>query len=241
VRATWTVVLPVKPFQQAKTRLAPWPGTPRASLAHAFFRDTLDAVLTTPGVARVLVVTDDPLATREATSLGALTLVDRPREGLNAAIYRAAAHAHTLAPHQPTAVLTADLPALRTTELQRVLATAADHARSFLADHTRHGTTLLAATRPLLLRPSFEGNSSRNHRLAGAREITGLDVPTVKLDVDTPEDLCRAWRLGVGDHTSALLSPTVEPSAAAHRGVLPSTSPRTASSSTTVCSNDPTL
>lgn len=241
VRATWTVVLPVKPFRQAKTRLAPWPGAPRANLAHAFFRDTLAAVLGTPGVARVLVVTDDPQATREATSLGAVTIVDRPRQGLNAAIRRAATHAHTLTPHHPTAVLTADLPALRSTELQSVLASAAVHARSFLADHTRQGTTFLAAARPLLLLPSFEGNSSRNHRLSGAREITGLDVPTVKLDVDTPEDLCRAWHLGVGDHTSALLSPTVEPSVAAHRGVSPFKSPRTASSFTQACSNDPAL
>lgn len=202
MNAYWTLVLPVKRFDKAKTRLSVKDSAARADLAHAFFRDTLEAVLKTTGVGQVIVVTDDPRAGREAAETGVLAVPDQPRKGLNAAINRAAARARRSAPQQPIAVLTADLPSLRPEELQMVLGRAAEHATSFLADHTGHGTTLLAAARPRLLVPFFEGNSSRNHRLGGAQEIIDIAAPTVRLDVDTVEELEMAQRLGVGPHTS---------------------------------------
>ncbi|WP_405878269.1 hypothetical protein OG762_06125 [Streptomyces sp. NBC_01136] len=74
-------------------------------------------------------------------------------------------------------------------------------------DHTGRGTTLLAAARPQWLGPSFEEHSRLRHRLGGAHDITGLDVPSVQLDVDTPDDLRLALRLGMGRHTRAVLAP----------------------------------
>jgi 2-phospho-L-lactate guanylyltransferase len=200
------VVLPVKPFHQAKSRLVSRHGTSRQVFAHAFFRDTLEAVLETIVVGRILVVTDDQQAASEAEFLGAVTVSDQPRSGLNAAVRRAARRAHALAGKAPIAVLTADLPALRSTELGHVLASAAEHDQAFLADHTGQGTTLLAAAHPQWLNPSFEGNSAHRHRLGGAYEITGLDVPSVRLDVDTHDDLRVARQLGVGRYTQDALA-----------------------------------
>ncbi|MGI5509174.1 2-phospho-L-lactate guanylyltransferase [Streptomyces sp. CA-106131] len=213
-------MLPVKPFTQAKSRLTAWRGASRTQLAHAFFRDTLEAVLETTGIGRVLVVTGDDQAAAEARCIGAVTVPDHPPAGLNAAISTAAAHAHAVGARGPIAVLTCDLPALRSAELVQVLASAGEHPRAVLADHTGQGTTLLAAARPQWLAPSFEGHSRHRHRLGGAHDITGVDVSSVQLDVDTPDDLRLAVRLGVGQHTRAVLAPAPGPS----RSLPPSSS-----------------
>ncbi|MGW3853076.1 2-phospho-L-lactate guanylyltransferase, partial [Streptomyces fagopyri] len=165
------------------------------------------AVLRTTGVARVLVVTDDERAVAEARSTGAVPVPDQQAAGLNTAIRTAVRHAHSLGGRSPVAVLTTDLPALRSGELATVLDSAAGHRRAFLADHTGRGTTFLAAARPRWLAPAFEGDSRNRHRLSGAYEITGLKVPSVRLDVDTADDLRIARSLGVGRHTRAALGP----------------------------------
>ncbi|MFF2999883.1 2-phospho-L-lactate guanylyltransferase [Streptomyces sp. NPDC057950] len=213
----WTVVLPVKPFARAKSRLTAGPGVSREALAHAFFRDTLEAVLGTTGVARVLVVTDDGRAAAEARSAGALPVPDQRVAGLNTAIRTAVRHVRSLPGGGPIAVLTTDLPALRSGELATVLDCAAGHRRAFLADHTGRGTTFLAAARPRWLAPAFEGDSRDRHRLGGAHEITGPKVPGVRLDVDTAEDLRIARRLGVGRHTRAALGPAPPTTHSPHR------------------------
>ncbi|MGW4676415.1 2-phospho-L-lactate guanylyltransferase [Streptomyces sp. NPDC004324] len=213
----WTVVLPVKPFARAKSRLATGPALSRETLARAFFRDTLEAALGTTGVARVLVVTDDGRAASDARSAGALTVPDRSAAGLNAAIRTAARHARAVTGNGPIAVLTTDLPALRPRELATVLDSAAEHRRAFLADHTGRGTTFLAAARPRWLAPAFEGDSRDRHLLGGAHEITGPDVPGVRLDVDTVDDLRIALRLGVGRHTRAALGPAPPTTHSPHR------------------------
>ncbi|MEE4544648.1 2-phospho-L-lactate guanylyltransferase [Streptomyces sp. V4-01] len=202
----WTVVLPVKPFAVGKSRLALWAGTRRAALAGAFYADTLDAVLAAATVGLVVVVTDEPLAAARAAASGALPLADRPRSGLNAAALHGASYARALAPAAPVAVLAADLPALRPAELDRVLTSAARHPRAFLADHTGRGTTVLTAAAGQPLRPAFEGPSQRNHRLGGAQELAGVHAPSVRLDVDTVDDLRLAEQLGLGPHTDRALS-----------------------------------
>ncbi|MFF3564609.1 2-phospho-L-lactate guanylyltransferase [Streptomyces sp. NPDC002574] len=204
----WTLVLPVKPFTQAKSRLATRHGIRRSDLARAFFEDTLGAVRTTTGVGSVLVVTADRQAAAIARSAGALTVPDEPQAGLNAAIRTAVRHAQHMGADGPIAVLTCDLPALRGAELAEVLDAAAGHARAFLADHTRRGTTLLAAAHPRWLEPSFEGGSRDRHLAAGAFEITDPQVPGARLDVDTLDDLRRARQLGLGRHTRAVLGQT---------------------------------
>jgi len=54
----WTVLVPVKRLQLAKSRL-PLPATTRAALMAAMAADTVAAALAAPGVARVAVVTGE--------------------------------------------------------------------------------------------------------------------------------------------------------------------------------------
>ncbi|PJN21289.1 2-phospho-L-lactate guanylyltransferase [Kitasatospora sp. CB02891] len=203
-RLGWTLVVPVKPLAEAKSRLAAL-GALRPRLALAFALDTVAAALACPTVERVLVVGRDPRATGALRALGATVLDDEPGDGLNPALSHGSGAAHRLHPHSPVATLSADLPALRPAELARVLAAALPHGRAFLADTPGTGTVLLAGPPGVPLRPAFGPGSRRRHAAGGAAELRLPDVPSVRRDVDTPEDLADALRLGLGPATGALL------------------------------------
>ncbi|WP_424211591.1 2-phospho-L-lactate guanylyltransferase [Streptomyces sp. BI20] len=197
------MVVPLKRLEAAKSRLAPAVGGRRSEWALAFARDTVAAVAACPSVLDVAVVTDDPRARRALRALGARILPDPPGDGgLNAALAHGADRVRALRPGARVATLNADLPALRPAELQRVLDNAELFPRAFLADAAGIGTTLLSAAPDEELRPSFGGASRARHIASGAREITLADVPSVRRDVDTWEDLTAARRLGLGPHTS---------------------------------------
>jgi 2-phospho-L-lactate guanylyltransferase len=202
-RPGWWLVMPVKPLEQAKTRLAAFAGAHRPRLALAFALDTAAAALAAPGVAGLLAVTRDAEAGALLAALGAVVVADEPGTGLNAALAHGAARAAGLAPHAPVASLSADLPALRPDELARVLAAARPLGRAFLADAPGLGTTLLACPPGGVLRPAFGPGSRVRHAAGGARELLLDRVASVRRDVDTGADLQEALALGVGPHTAA--------------------------------------
>ncbi|WP_261675675.1 2-phospho-L-lactate guanylyltransferase [Streptomyces lusitanus] len=200
----WTLVVPLKPLPQAKSRLADTADDGlRPGLALAFAQDTVAAALGCPAVRDVVVVTNDALAARELAALGAGTVPDLPRAGLNAALVHGATVVGAARRAASVAALNADLPALRPAELARVLDAAARFPRSFLADSAGLGTTLLAASRGRELRPQFGVGSRALHRASGAVELTLDAVDSVRQDVDTGRDLRAALALGVGPRTAA--------------------------------------
>ncbi|MDG4859393.1 2-phospho-L-lactate guanylyltransferase [Streptomyces sp. T-3] len=203
VLPAWTLVIPLKPLVRAKSRLADAAGDAlRPSLALAFAQDTVAAAVACAGVRDVVVVTDDALAGRELAALGARIVRDEPSEGLNAALAHGARAARVIRPSSAVAALNADLPALRPTELQRVLDYASAFPRAFLPDAAGIGTTLLSAGPGISLAPAFEGLSRARHGASGAVEIPLSDVPGVRQDVDTWDDLEAALALGVGPRTA---------------------------------------
>ncbi|MER8187472.1 2-phospho-L-lactate guanylyltransferase [Kitasatospora sp. NPDC094015] len=208
----WSLVLPVKPLELAKSRLAPFAGARRPELALAFALDTVTAALACPPVARLLVVTGDALVAERVRALGALVVADEPvgrRGGLNPALAHGAARALQHAPRAPVATLSADLPALRPAELALVLAAVPAGRRAFLADTPGTGTTLLACPPGLPLGPAFGPGSRDRHAARGARELPLAGVPSVRRDVDTAADLLEALALGVGAHTAAVAATLV--------------------------------
>jgi 2-phospho-L-lactate/phosphoenolpyruvate guanylyltransferase len=82
-RFTWTVLLPVKVLARAKSRLAVLAGDRRRDLALALASDTVTAVLACPEVARVVVVTSDPVAGPLLAALGAVVVADEPADRLH--------------------------------------------------------------------------------------------------------------------------------------------------------------
>ncbi|KDN76312.1 2-phospho-L-lactate guanylyltransferase [Streptomyces olindensis] len=200
----WTLVVPLKPLAQAKSRLADTADDGlRPDLALAFAQDTVAAALACPAVRDVAVVTDDARAGRELAALGAAIIPDEPGGGLNAALAHGTGVIRSARPGSPVAALNADLPALRPQELSWVLDSAAEFPRAFLPDAAGIGTTLLAAAPGLELRPAFGTDSRARHRTSGAVELSLTAVDSVRQDVDTGDDLRSALALGVGPHTAA--------------------------------------
>jgi 2-phospho-L-lactate guanylyltransferase len=200
----WTLVIPVKPLVRAKSRLSDTAGDAvRPGLALAFAQDTVAAAASCARVADVVVVTDDAQAGRELAALGARIVPDAPAAGLNAALAHAAAVVRARHQDAALAALNADLPALRSGELARVLTAAGEFPRAFLPDAHGIGTTLLTAAPGTALRPAFGGASRGRHAASGARELTLTGVDSVRLDVDTGDDLRTALALGVGPRTAA--------------------------------------
>ncbi|TDD95608.1 2-phospho-L-lactate guanylyltransferase [Jiangella asiatica] len=202
----WSIVVPVKRPELAKTRLADAVGELRPEFARAFAADTVAAALACASVAGVIVVTDDDTAAAEARGLGADVVADAPDAGLNAALRHGAETVRSRRADAPVAALSADLAALRSAELERVLTAAALEHASFVADAAGIGTTLYAAGSGTAFDPRFGGRSRAAHRLAGAVELDLDGVPSVRRDIDTAVDLWDADRLGLGPRTAALLA-----------------------------------
>ena len=195
------VIVPVKPPAFAKSRLGGLGDGVRRSLAAAFAADTVDAALRADLVGLVLAVTDDHWLADELRALGAEVIPDGAVDDLNASLVQAAAELTRRRPELSPTALCADLPALRPHELDRALASVTGEA-AFAADATGAGTTLLTATSQELFRPAFGHGSRERHRAAGVVEIDVDGIDSVRRDVDTPDDLASALRLGIGPRTS---------------------------------------
>jgi 2-phospho-L-lactate guanylyltransferase len=227
-RFSWTVLLPVKVLARAKSRLAVLAGDRRHELALALASDTVSAVVGCPEVARVIVVSSDPVAGPRLAALGAHIIpeaighpselwrelsaesADGSQHALNAALLRGAAVAARRWPGTGLAALTADLPALRPAELATALR-AAGHGlpdagfgpgAAFVPDAAGVGTTLYAVPPGGEFRPMFGGASRARHAAAGAAELTLDGIAGLRQDVDTPDDLRAAVALGVGPRTA---------------------------------------
>ena len=227
-RFSWTVLLPVKVLARAKSRLAVLAGDRRHELALALASDTVSAVLACPEVARVIVVTSDPVAGPRLAALGAHIIPDaigNPAElsrelsadsaggsqhALNAALLRGAAVAVRRWPGTGLAALTADLPALRPADLATALRATAQRipdaglapGAAFVPDAAGVGTTLYAVPPGGEFRPMFGGASRARHAAAGAAELALDGIAGLRQDVDTPDDLRAAVALGVGPRTA---------------------------------------
>jgi len=198
----FAVLVPVKPPAFAKSRLADLGDDTRRELAAAFAVDTISAALASPGVDRVLVVTDDVALARGLSDLGVDVIPDGTTDDLNETLRLAAAEMHRRDPALRLVALCADLPALRPEELAAALAAAPREGMAFVADAEGEGTTAVVASGPDTFRPRFGPASRRSHLAAGAHEIVGIDVPTLRRDVDDRADLAKAVALGVGSRTS---------------------------------------
>jgi 2-phospho-L-lactate guanylyltransferase len=206
------LIIAVKRLAAAKTRLAPvFSAQTREAVVLAMLADTLTAAARVRSLRRITVITPDDAAAAAASDLGADVLSDPTPDGhpdpLNNAI--AAAERMVAESVSNIVVLHGDLPALQTQELSEAIAAARLHQRSFVADRLGTGTAALCAF-GTALEPRFGPDSSARHRLTGAIELTGA-WPGLRCDIDTPEDLAVARRLGVGPATARALA------AGAHR------------------------
>jgi len=197
----WSLIVPVKRLEVAKTRLAV-DVEARADLAIAMAYDTVSVALTCEEVAEVVVVTDDERANRMLAGVGARVIPDVPDAGLNAALHHGAASASA----RWLAAVSSDLPALRPDDLARVLRAAAGHRQAVVADIQGAGTTVYTATELAEFVPSYGAESHSAHLRNGAIDLTSVASESVRRDVDTLEALRGAVALGVGPATEKALA-----------------------------------
>jgi 2-phospho-L-lactate guanylyltransferase len=201
------VIVAVKRLTAAKTRLAPIFSAPtRENVVLAMLVDTLAAASRVSSVRRITVVTPDDVAAAAASELGAEVLADPTPHGHPDPLNNAIAAAERVVSESVSniVVLQGDLPALQPQELAEAIAAARRYERSFVADRLGTGTAALCAF-GTTLDPRFGPDSSARHRHSGAIELTGA-WPGLRCDIDTPDDLTVARRLGMGPVTTRAIA-----------------------------------
>ncbi len=195
-------ILPIKSLPEAKRRLMEElsPG-PRRALVEAMFSDVLVALRRAGRIDDVVVVSSDRDAQEIAGGYGA-GLLDDDQLGHSEAASLAIATAIESGVDR-VVLVPGDCPLLDPGELDALLArSTAPPSVLIVPDRHGTGTNALVLEPPNSLTPAFGPGSCERHvssaRLAGtAHEI--VEVASLGLDVDTPEDLSEL--IAVLEHT----------------------------------------
>ena len=218
-------VLPVKSFARAKQRIAgAVAGPDRRILAEAMVEDVLAALAAVDGLHGVVVVTAEIRAHALALEAGASVVPD-PREAGQSFAAGVGIEAAVADGADRVLLVPGDCPALDPGEVGALLAGGTAVRQPgvvIVADRHGSGTNALLLSPPRAIEPSFGDGSLARHaargRAAGAA-VRIAEVPSLNLDVDTPEDLdalrsALASRDGGAARTRALLA-RLQPRAAA--------------------------
>ena len=194
---TWSLVIPVKVLAQAKSRLTGLAGQRRSDFALAMAADTLAAAVQRgqrrrrPGRHRRPGCQRHRVPPRRGRARG-----HARRRAQRGARARCRLLGGDRWPDRGRAGLAGDLPAVKPAELTAALAAAAPLGTAFVPDADGTGTTLYAAAPGAQFSPRFGPASRDRHLATGAVEI-GIDLPGLRRDVDTIEDL----RAAIEDRT----------------------------------------
>lgn len=217
----WTIVIPVKILERAKSRLASsFSPTDRRTLVVAMATDVITACRDTPGVGHIRVVGTDPEIAQVAADLGAEFVADPTGAPTRSGDHPAGAHVVTEDPlntalgramsgvRGPIGVVAADLPELNSRLLTGILDRASRHQHSIVADHRGHGTTMAFWTGSADRVSHFGAGSADRFRHLGDAVAIAADSTNwaaAARDVDTPEDVADLVGRRVGSATEHAL------------------------------------
>ncbi|MFN8453190.1 MAG: 2-phospho-L-lactate guanylyltransferase [Anaerolineae bacterium] len=182
-------VIPAKPFQQAKTRLAAVLSlAERANLSRHLLQRTIHLA---GQVGEVVVISRDAAVRRVAKEAGAWALVEMGA-GLNGAVQQASEWVLAQG-GQRMLVLPGDLPLVQLADIQAMVALGQSSPALVIAPcQRRDGTNALFLNPPDLIPFAFGPGSFAQHQQAGwARGVIPIiyDSATLALDLDLPGDL----------------------------------------------------
>lgn len=183
-------ILPVKSFSAAKQRLSDVLGAgSRQALAQAMFSDVLGSLRRVPGIDEIAVVTGDKTAESAASGDRVRVLEDTEQAGQSKAALIGIRYA-LAAGYERVLLVPGDTPLLNPGELAGLIA--GTRAVVIVPDRHGSGTNALVLSPPDAIEPSFGPGSFARH--VAAAESAGVPhrveaVPTLALDVDTPDDL----------------------------------------------------
>ena len=186
-------IVPVKHLSKGKTRLASRLERQHLEqLSIAMLKDIISALLATPSVERVAVVTPDSSVAECATAAGAITLL-RDDPGLNESID--AAQRELTEPDESSLVILGDVAGALPDELERLYQALTGHdasAQVALAPSRDGGTAAMLRAPAFAIPSRFGPESARLHREAAKdagvpyREV---ELPSLSIDLDRPEDV----------------------------------------------------
>ena len=187
-------ILPVKSFGAAKQRLAgALGGGSRQALAQAMCSDVLTALRRARRVDAVAVVTADRAAETAAIAQRIPVVPDTEQAGQSPAAMAGIRHAHA-AGFERALLVPGDTPLLDPVEVDDLLDRARERglAVAIVPDRHGEGTNALVLSPPDAMEPAFGPGSRERHEAAA--QAAGLpyaveEVPSLALDVDTPDDL----------------------------------------------------
>jgi 2-phospho-L-lactate guanylyltransferase len=190
--STWAIV-PVKPFNYAKSRLARvLSAAERDGLSRSLFDHTLDVLAQVREIERILVVSRDTEALTLARARAVHTVTESGAPELNHALTRATRAA--LSFHAGTVlVIPTDLPLLAADDVRELLSyNGAPRLAVISPDRRESGTNALVVRPPLLFDYAFGPGSFLRHceraEAAGAK-LHVCRLAGTALDVDEPADL----------------------------------------------------
>ena len=187
-------ILPVKSFGAAKGRLSGMLGSgSRGALAQAMFSDVLASLRRVRTIDSIAVVTADRVAESAAVGSKVQVLWDTEESGQSQAATIGVRYA-IASGFDRVLLVPGDAPLLDRGEVEGLLARTGDLGAAVAIVPDRHGTgtNALVLTPPDAIAPSFGPGSFERH--VGLAREAGLShtveqLPSLLLDVDTPEDL----------------------------------------------------
>ncbi|MGA2020577.1 MAG: 2-phospho-L-lactate guanylyltransferase [Candidatus Sulfotelmatobacter sp.] len=186
------ILIPVKNLSAAKQRLAAVLDQPaRTELAQTMLHDVVTAIAAWPRRPACALVTGDPFALELARQYDFEIIPDPANPGETGAIEMATRLCIERGVDS-TLVIPADIPLIQASELDQIFAHAPVEGTVLAPAADGRGTNA-AFRRPANLFPLRFGNDSFKPHLAAA-QATGkacivLQLPSISVDVDNPEDL----------------------------------------------------
>ncbi len=184
-----SIIIPVRPPAEGKTRLAPvLDGPARAALVERMFRHVLAVAVQSVPAEQVHVVSRSAMLLQHARECGANAVVDEAGGHIPALVQASAG----VDQDAPVLALSADLPLVKTTDIAAMVEALAAADVVAATDRAGVGTNALLLRRPGLIAYAFGEASLARHR--GQAEARGLRFAVIKTDglssdVDDPADL----------------------------------------------------
>ncbi|HEX7593337.1 MAG TPA: 2-phospho-L-lactate guanylyltransferase [Anaerolineae bacterium] len=189
---TLVAIVPVKPFAEAKLRLAQvLEPAARLALSRQMFEQTLDVLARARGIARIVVVSRDEHVLRLARSRE-VWAIREIRHGLNNALRQATAAARAQGMRAALIVPT-DLPKLEPRDVEKIIELGRNPPCIVIAPAQRDQGTNGLLVHPIgLIEYAFGRFSSIEHRRRGKQAGAQIEIyrsETIVFDLDLPEDV----------------------------------------------------
>jgi 2-phospho-L-lactate/phosphoenolpyruvate guanylyltransferase len=186
-------ILPVKRFENAKTRLSSILDIDdRILLSSLMLEDTVKILSSVRSLTQVVIVSADRRAEEMATKHGVTFLREEKEKGVNSAVALADLYSKREAA-EATVVIPQDLPLLDPIEVSKACQLAENESRCIvICPSLRYDGTNMLLRKPSTVIATFYDNDSYNMHVKAALKlgipVKGLFSKSIMYDIDTPED-----------------------------------------------------